>query len=185
MPCHHAATLHHAPRRAHGLTLIECATAVAVVAIALGAALPSFLQMRARQHLDGLGTQLETDLILARAEAVARNEPVRVAFARDARGSCYVLHSGAAGGCVCDGTGATVCAPGAEALRQVHLDARHPVQLVSNSASLLFDAVKGTVTPTATIRLDASAGTVHAIVNIMGRVRHCTPTPTLSGYPLC
>lgn len=174
-----------ARRHGRGLTLIECVTAVAVLAVVLGAALPGFGQLRARQHLDGAAAQLETDLLLARSEAVARNESVRVAFGADAGSSCYVIHTGPAGGCRCDARAEAVCGPGTDLVRDVQFDARHPVQLRSHAASLLFDAVRGTVTPTATVRLDAAAGTVHAIVNIMGRVRHCTPTPALPGYPLC
>lgn len=163
--------------RQSGLSLIECAIVTAVTALALGAALPSFEEARARRQLEGVAAQLETDLQLARAEAVARNEPVRVSFARGEAGSCYWLHTGA--------RPEPHCAHRPDALRQVRLDAGSAVQLQSNSASMLFDPVKGTVTPTATLKLQSPAGRVHLVVNVMGRIRSCSPDAALPGLPRC
>jgi type IV fimbrial biogenesis protein FimT len=102
-----------------------------------------------------------------------------------AAGSCYVLHTGPAAGCRCDGAGVTSCAPGALALRSVPIgDAAFPVQLSANSASILFDAVKGTVTPTASIQLRSPAGQLRQVINVMGRVRTCTPD-RVPGYRAC
>lgn len=169
-----------------GVTLTESLVTLAITAILLGSAAPGFQELRLRRHLEGVAAQLETDLQLARAEAVARREGVRVGFTTGADGgSCYVLHTGAAGACTCDGSGAVTCEPGAEALRRVPLAAGHPVRLQSNSGSILFDHVKGTVTPTATIRLDSAAGQVRQIVNVMGRVRSCTPDGALPGIRPC
>lgn len=169
-----------------GVTLTESLVVIAISAILVGTAAPGFQELRQRRHLEGVAAQLETDLQLARAEAVARNEGVRVGFSTDAAGSsCYVLHTGPAGACRCDASGAVACEPGAEALRRVPLAAGHAVQLQSNSRSILFDHVKGTVTPTATIRLSASAGEIRQIVNVMGRVRSCTPDGALPGIRPC
>jgi type IV fimbrial biogenesis protein FimT len=172
------------PRRA-GVSLIECSVVTAITAIVVGTALPGFQEARQRRQLEGIAAQLETDLQLARAEAVARNEGVRVAFSRGAHGSCYVMHTGAAGACSCTGGGAASCEPGAEPLRSVHLAADSPVQLRSNSGSLQFDAVKGTVTPTATLRAQSAIGSLHLVVNVMGRIRSCTPDAALPGYRRC
>lgn len=162
-------------RRQTGSSLIECAIVTTVVALTLGAALPSFQEARQRRHLEGTAAQLETDLQLARAEAVARNEPVRLSFAQGDAGSCYWLHTGAKPQAVCEHR--------TDALRQVQLDTA--VRLQSNSASLLFDPIKGTVTPTATVRLQTEAGTLHLVVNVMGRVRSCSPDGALPGLARC
>lgn len=172
-------------RRQRGLTLIEAATVTGIVAMLVGVTLPSFSDQAQRRQLEGTAAQLETDLQLARSEAVARNESVRLAFARGAHGSCYVLHSGPAHGCTCEGSGAVVCTPDAQPLRSVHLPAVSAVQLQSNSASLLFDAVKGTVTPTATMRVQAPVGSIHQVVNVMGRVRSCSPDGRVAGHRRC
>jgi type IV fimbrial biogenesis protein FimT len=176
-------TLTQAPQR--GVTLVEMATVTAVAAVLVGTVVPSFQQAQQRRQLEGVAAQLETDLQLARSEAVARNESVRVAFVNDASGSCYVLHTGPAGGCRCDGAGTTTCTDAAQALRSVPLAAGHPVQLESRTASMLFDAVKGTVTPTATVRVRSPAGDLRQVVNVMGRIRTCSPGGALAGYRPC
>jgi type IV fimbrial biogenesis protein FimT len=98
--------------------------------------------------------------------------------------SCYVVHTGAAGDCDCSAAGAPVCAPAVEVLRVVRYDSETPLRMQSNSASIAFDPLQGTVTPTATVRVTARNGeAIHQIVNIMGRVRSCSPT--LPGYKPC
>ena len=174
------------PRRQHGFTLIEGMVTVAIVAVLVGVAVPSLRDTQERRRIDGVAAQLETDLMLARSEAVMRNESVHVAVVRDDAGSCYVIHSGDSGDCTCSGNGAPVCQPGAQLLRSAQMASGESVQLKANVHSMLFDAVKGTVTPAATIQVQGSVGTVRTIVNIMGRVRHCSSGSTaLSGYPLC
>lgn len=172
--------------RQQGTSLVEASVVLAVIAIMASTSLPGLTSLHARHQLQGVAAQLETDLQLARSEAVARNESVRVNFATNpSGGSCYVLHTGDVGDCSCSGEGKTVCNPGAQALRSVPLAAGFPVQLTSNSRSILFDAVKGTATPTATIRVSSSAGQIRQIVNVMGRVRACSPDGGLAGYRPC
>lgn len=174
------------PRSAcRGLTVIEMAVTLGVAAVLLGTAVPAFQDFRLRREVEAVAAQLETDLQLARAEAVARNEDVRVSFASGAGGSCYVVHAGPAGSCRCTAGGAVDCSPGDEALRVVALPVTVPVQLQSRSANILFDPVKGTVTPTTTVRVVAAAGELRQVVNVVGRVRTCSPGPALAGYPRC
>ena len=174
----------HGPQR--GLTLIEVSVALAVAAVVAGTAIPGFQTALARRDLDGVAAQFETDMALARSAAVAANRTLRVSFGSDASGSCYVVHSGAAGDCECSGSGAPVCAPSVEVWRNVSLPAQGPVHFSSNVRSMVLDPVKGTVSPTGTVRIQAPQGLgVNAVVNIMGRVRHCTPTPPLLGYRSC
>lgn len=172
--------------RQAGLSLIEAAIVTAVTALVLGAALPSFQEARQRRQLEGAAAQLETDLQLARAEAVARNEGLRLTVHADAGRSCYLLHTGPAGACRCDEDGdAPACEAGADLVRRVRFEAGGAVQLRSNSASMRFDPVKGTVTPTGTLKLSGGAGTVHVVVNVMGRIRSCTPDGALPGLARC
>lgn len=172
-------------RHQQGLSLVECAIATVIVALVAGLALPSFHELHLQRQLEGVAAQLETDLQLTRAESVARNEGLRVAFVDDASGSCYVVHTGPKAACRCEGTGATVCAAGATALRSVHLPPDDAVHLRSNSASMLFDPEKGTVTPTGTVKARSTAGHLHLVVNVMGRIRACTPDAAVPGYRRC
>jgi type IV fimbrial biogenesis protein FimT len=173
-------------RHQTGLTLVELLITLSVAAVTLGTALPGFEAARERRHLDGAAAQLKTDIHFVRSLAVAQNRSLRISFERDGTGSCYVAHSGSVGDCVCSINGEATCRGDAQAMRSVRFASGDALRLQSNIRSMVFDPTKGTNTPTATLQLigrDDKA--VHLVVNIMGRVRSCTPTPGLAGYPAC
>ena len=174
-------------RRAQaGVTLVESMVVTSVLAVLTGLAAPGFEAAVQRRHLEGAAAQLETDIHLARMLAVARNAPLRMSFESSAAGSCYVIHTGAANQCGCAADGSAVCQGEAQAERSVRFDAGGAVRLRSNSRSVLFDPTKGTSTPTATVQLTARNGSaIHQVMNVMGRVRSCSPAPALSGYRRC
>lgn len=172
--------------RDRGLTLIETAITLAVTAIVVGIAIPSFEQARKRRQLEGTAAQLQTDLHLARSLAVAQNRSLRMSFYADDQSSCYVVHSGKFGACTCGENGAAICDAGHTALRAVRLDAPRQPQLLANVKSIAFEPTGGTVTPTATLRVRWTGGpAIHQVINLMGRVRSCAPAPGLPGYPAC
>lgn len=175
------------PRRTQaGATLVEAAAVVAVVGVVVGLAVPSLERSVQRRHLEGAAAQLETDIHYARSLAVARSMPLRISFEASATGSCYVIHSGAANQCSCDADGAAVCQGGATAERSVRFATGHSVSLTANVRSVLFDPVRGTSSPTATLQLGSrTAGAIHQVMNITGRVRSCSPAPVIAGYKKC
>lgn len=176
------------PRRPsqRGLTLVECLMSLAVAAVSVGAVAPGFQQMQERRHLEGAAAQLATDIRHARSAAVARRAPVRLSAQLSAGSSCYIVHTGSAGDCRCSGEGTAVCTSGAEALRTVSFEAGRRLRLSSTSASMLFDPDRGTVTPTGTLHLQTPDGAaIRQVVNIMGRVRACSPGGSMPGYPAC
>jgi len=173
-------------RQTAGVTLVETTTVTAVLAVLTGLAAPSFDNSLQRRHLEGAATQLETDIHHARTLAVARNASLRISFETGAGGSCYVIHTGTANQCGCAADGTAVCKGDARAERSVYFAGGGPVSLKSNSRSVLFDPSRGTSSPTATVQLQARNGTaIHQVLNIMGRVRSCSPAPALSGYRRC
>ncbi|MBZ8141492.1 fimbrial assembly protein [Rubrivivax gelatinosus] len=168
------------PRRERGLTLIESAVTVGIAAIVLGMAVPGFASLRERERLRAVAAQFETDVAFARSLAVTQSDTLRLEFG-GAR--CWVLHDGPPG-CSCGDDGALQCGE-RRVLRVMALGAEHPVQLRSNSRALAFDDLRGTVTPTATVRLSLPDGSqLNAVVNLMGRVRWCSPSG-LPGYARC
>lgn len=174
------------PRQAlRGVSLIETAVSTTVLATLIGVAAPSLVEQTTRQRLQAVAAQFETDLQLARAEAVLRSQSVRLTFLQDAFGSCYVVHSGAAADCRCDSSGQALCTAGTSALRVAAIRQDLAIELRSSSPSMLIDAVGGTVTPTATVQLRSPAGSLHQVVNIMGRVRTCTPDGSMPGHRRC
>lgn len=174
------------PHRSRGLTLVECAVTTAVVALAAGTALPGLTQLRTHQLLAQAAGGFETDVQHARAMAVATQTPWRIGFGSDTTGSCYVVYTGPAASCTCDGSGRTVCAAGGEAYRTVPFAASGVVSVRPNVASIAFDPVKGTSTPSGTARFVGKTGAaVHQVINIMGRVRSCSPAPAVPGFKAC
>jgi type IV fimbrial biogenesis protein FimT len=171
--------------RQRGITLIESLIAMTVVAVSISTALPSFKSALERRHLEGAAAQLETDIQHARSLAVANNHSVRLKFTDDDSGSCYAVFSGAANQCQCRADGSSSCLSAQPVWRSVGFDAAGAVRVKSNVGSMLFDPLQGTSTPTGTLRLLSRSGqAVHLVVNIMGRVRACSPTG-LAGYKPC
>jgi type IV fimbrial biogenesis protein FimT len=173
-------------RSSLGFTLVECMVSLAVVAVSVGTAVPSWKQASERRQLEGASAQLATDIRLARSSAVALSAPVRLSFHQSNAGSCYLLHTGRAADCQCTASGTAVCTAGAQVIRAVGFAAEGDLRVTSNSASMLFDADRGTVTPTGTLNLQLRSGTtIRQVVNIMGRARSCTPSADMPAYPAC
>lgn len=180
------ASLCHSSRRQRGLSMIELLCGVSITATALGTAAPAFQDLKQRQALEATAAQLETDLHFARSEAIAHNRGVRLSVQALGAGSCYVIHTGAAHECRCSGDGRTRCEGSAEALRLVEQTGADRARLASIGSSLLYDGNRGTVTPTATLKVvDAKGRAIHQVVNIMGRVRSCSPQAQVAGYKAC
>ena len=169
-----------------GVTLIESAIVAAVAVIVLSTAVPSFKQQQARRQVEGPAAELAADLLFARSEAVARNQGVRISFHAPAGGACYVLHTGDAGDCTCSGSTPAACANGAQQIKTVWLPAARAVSVQANVASMLFHPVRGTTTPTGSIKVQGAQGyAVQHVVNVLGRVRSCTPGAAMPGYKPC
>jgi type IV fimbrial biogenesis protein FimT len=172
-------------RIGRGITLVESLVCLATVAVTLGTVLPGFGGSVERRRVEGAAAQLETDLYLTRALAVAQNRTLRFEIVGAANGgSCYVVHSGSAGDCACAPQGAT-CVPGVQVHRSQHFAADAGVRIAANVRSMVFEPTRGTVTPTGTLRVEGPRVAVHQVVNIMGRVRACTPSAQVPGYAAC
>lgn len=161
---------------AQGVTLVETLCVASLVATTIGLAAPNFSAWRNQQALTAAAAQLETDIQYARSQAVATNTVVRLTALVENGASCYVLHSGPQGSCSCDPNEGATCTGPEEIWGQSTFPAKSAVQLTSRSVSVAFDPEHGTVTPATTFKLHADDGkTLHQVVNIMGRVRTCSP----------
>jgi type IV fimbrial biogenesis protein FimT len=176
----------HLPRRQRGITLIEACTVLAVSAVLATSAAPGMQDLIASRRLENAATQLATDIQLIRTAAVARNQALRLSFHARSGGSCYVIHSGAADQCDCSASGPAVCHGAAREIKTVLVSAADQVTVVPNVGSVLFDPMHGTSTPTGTLRvIGASGREVRHVINVMGRVRSCSPAPAVPGYRAC
>jgi type IV fimbrial biogenesis protein FimT len=168
-----------------GWSLVEAMAALTVLSITLGTAIPSFQTTVDRQRVLGAAGLLESDLQLARSEAVLRQRNVRISFRSESAGSCYVVHAGPAGACTCSPAGAPVCAGGVQALRHAGFPQADGIRINSNTGSMTFGHVQGTVTPTGTVKVLGRDHSVHLITNVMGRVRACAAVGEGLVQPTC
>jgi type IV fimbrial biogenesis protein FimT len=177
---------HRPLRSTRGLTVVETLCALAVLAVATGATLPKFQQLRDDTALAGTASQLEAELQLARSESVLRAQPVRLSLGEATRGSCLMVHTGDAGDCRCADGQPARCEGDAELLHSRVIDPRERAQVRANVASILFDGDRGTSTPAATLRVEAPDGrALHTIVSLTGRVRTCAPGGRVGGHRAC
>jgi len=179
----HAARNTRSPQR--GLTLLELAIVVAVTAIVAAAAAPSFTTLIDGRRLDSAAMRLAADIQLARSEAIARNRPLRLSLLAGIGATCWIVHSGLPADCRCSDAGGAVCTAGARMVKGVMLADRERVSVAGNVASIVFDPLHGTSTPTGTLRVVGARRAVHHIVNVVGRVRSCSPDGAVAGYSPC
>lgn len=174
------------PARQRGITLIETCMVLAVSTVLATAALPGMQEMIAARRLDNVANQLANDVHLVRTAAVVRNQALRLSFLPHPGGSCYVIHTGSAGQCECSSSGPAVCNGNAREIKTVSISNADQISVVSNVSSVVFDPMHGTSTPAGTLRIVGASGReVHHIINVMGRVRSCSPAPALPGYRAC
>ena len=174
------------PGKQGGVTWIETCVVLAVLGVVTAQAAPAMSSLIDARRLEGSAVQFATDVQYARSEAIARNQPVRITLQNSAQGSCYVLHTGSSAQCTCNNSPPAVCAGEAREIRTVVLPADRGVTFTASAASVAFDPLHGTSTPTATFRVLGRQGrTIHQVINVMGRVRSCTPTGGVPGYPNC
>ena len=171
--------------RARGLGMVEAMCTLCIASALMGGALPMLQQMVAGQGLLAQANLLMTDLHVARAEALTNNQNVRLSVnAAAGAGSCYVVHTGPLNACSCDGAGKTRCDAGSTVLRLV--EQTNGIRLAALNRPLTFDASNGTVTPTATLRMtDREGRAVNQVINLVGRVRTCSPNASIVGIRRC
>lgn len=98
----------HNFRRRFGFTLVELLIAIAVLAIVLTLAAPSFREMIQMQRMKSIAAQVVTDVQFARAEAASRQRLVYITFGSAQAPNaltCYVIHtcqSNDNSGCACN-----------------------------------------------------------------------------------
>jgi type IV fimbrial biogenesis protein FimT len=182
--------MHHSvqapPGRPRGFTLVELCVTVAVLVIVLAVAAPSIRRLIDRTSLRASASVVRTDLQYVRSAAAARNEMLWLELQSGPDGSCYSLHDGAQGDCRCTPDGHADCPSSARALKVTGFPSNGAVQVSANVKSLRYDPDRGTVSPTATFTLTSRSGeAVQHTVNVLGRIKTCSPASQVPGYASC
>lgn len=182
--------LTRAPHR-DGFTAIELMVVVAVTAILFAVAAPSFTGFLAKKRVEGVTSELGTDLQYARTEAVTRNAPVRLTLGA----GCYVVHTHPPGAAAssCSQTAASSIGANAAEIKTVQIVPGSNANLSPASGYIEFDPVRGDVSATqnvgtpATLTVASTAGgwQMGICVNAMGRPATFSPAGAghVTGYP--
>ncbi len=178
----------HLRRSTAGFTMIELLITIAIGAILVSLVAPNFRGYLAKKRVEGVLTELATDIQLARSEAVSRNTTVRMTLGTN----CYMIHPVAASAVAssCTVTSGTN-------IRTVVLENASTVNLsaAGGLTSIDFDSIRGTATlngvttDEGSIDVKTPAGAspafqLRAVVSKYGRVRVCT-TNGMAGYSAC
>lgn len=178
------AELSHQRRRAdtrsRGVTLIEAAVTIAVVAMAMAFAVPSFDRALSRNRLRGATDVLVADLQLARSEAIRTNQNAVVNFGAGSNW-CYGITLGTSS---CDCSVAGSCS-----VKQV-LSSDHPRVSLSSSFTVdpAFDARRGLASASGTVTLTGGNGEeLRVSLSLLGLLSVCSPAGAghVSGYRTC
>ncbi len=145
-----------------GLTLVEVLVVIALVGILIALAAPSMRDLISAKRVQGITTELVTDMQYARSEAARRSRDVRIGFQATDQLSCYALYiepeaapgalpasgvNGGIGTCDCSRTpGVNVCTAevGREEIKTVQVPRSRGVSFSASSAdgpTLNFGAV--------------------------------------------
>ncbi|MDZ7589494.1 MAG: GspH/FimT family pseudopilin [Rubrivivax sp.] len=180
-------------RRQSAFTLIELMVGLAVVAVILVLAAPSFRDMILMQRLRGTSAQLVTDMQFARAEAVSRRTLLRISFRSNAAMNCYTIFTAPSNVTRCDcllGAG-VACPAGLTEVRTAEVPLSRSVKLAPPASqpnkAFAFDPTTGGIYTIPTDDASAplndfvveayidNARKLHTVINRAGRPSVCAP----------
>ncbi len=154
-------------RRETGFTVLELLVVLVLTAIVLVVAVPGFGELLERRRVEGVATDLSTDLQYTRSESISRRANVALATAAD--GLSYTI------------TGIPVT-------KTVNMPSGVSV---TASRTLTFTALRGIPNETAggDVSIDVTSTRTGAglrvTANVMGRVQMCSMGGTIKGYTTC
>lgn len=187
-------------RKSSGFTLIELMVTVAVLAIVLAMAIPSFQAFFERGRLRGATDEVTAMLVAARGESVKAGRNVTVTFGGTADAWCVGANQAATptsgnpylDSVECDCTVASSCLVGG--VERVVRSATHPgVTLVAlpDPDSFTYDSKQGALTDLGgmevTFKSPDASYQLELDVSPLGQSRACVPTgqKVMPGVPSC
>jgi type IV fimbrial biogenesis protein FimT len=189
------------PRKVLGVTLVELMVSLAVLAIVLIAAVPSFIDFFDKSRVRGAADGVVSLISVARAEAVKTDLDVNIAMVGSGTSWCVGANAatpptggspaGAASACDCtDPADVSQCRVDGQR-SAVERGAYPEVRVGSLPTDLTFDSKLGTIVPlgTRTVTFTSPRGKFDLAVevNSLGQARLCVPPgkPSIAGVMAC
>ena len=159
------------PRR--GLTLLEMLVALAIVAVLMTLALPSFGNMISRHRLKAAAEQMSMDLAELRMQSTQRGQTMHVSLSAGAQW-CYAL--AVAGGCDCR-------VPQGCQLKTVRAK-DHPGVTLLEGQDLRIDPQPGQGGGSALLQ-GSDGARLRVGLSPLGRPKVCAPAAAVPGFAAC
>lgn len=193
-------------RYRRGFTLIEVMIVVALVAVVVSLAGPSFRDYILMQRLRSVQSQLVTDLNYARSEAVSRGVPVQLRMQTASDQTCYIIYSrpsndlNTTSPCDCTAAAGSRCPASSSEIKTVSAPTSEGVAFWQPSGQTAYMTINPrTGAPDVVLAAEALAAPDYAIearlsdasrrfkvaVSAGGRVQVCSPSGTVAGIPTC
>lgn len=185
-------------RSLRGFTLIELMVTIAVLAVLMTLAAPSFSDFFQRYRLRGAADEVASLLVTARTEAMTRNRDVAVVFGGTDAAWCVGAVAAAEPATLGDAVSAVPscnctgdCTIGGK-VTEARGSNYSGVARVATPASFVFDRLTGAVKPlsaagTTSFKSPNQKYTLAVDVSPLGRGQLCVPSgePAMSGFPAC
>lgn len=195
-------------RVSSGFTLLETLIATAIIAILLMVSMPSFTTFYSNQRLIGAAEQVYNHLQQARTESVTRGQTVYVNFSANGTttwvygmssitSSCDLTKTAATEASACvivvnDGDATVHGVNGGSDTDDLVLyrfpstDYDGVSMSVSGVSQFTFSALRGMAAAAGQVLLTGDNGNqLRVDVSLLGRVKLCSPSSSVQGYPAC
>ncbi len=171
-------------RPSRGFTLVELMVAITILGILVTLAAPSFNSFIDKYRVKRAADTVSAFLVNAKSEAVKRNMTVRAVF--NTAGATWC--AGITTANTCDCTVANACqVDGAE--RVVRGSDYKGISLAANvtGSMFAFTPLRGTANSAGNVEVTSVNGLKVQVVvkNTTGRIRLCSPSGSVGGYPVC
>ena len=185
-------------RSLRGFTLIELMVTIAVLAVLMTLAAPSFSDFFQRYRLRGAADEVASLLVTARTEAMTRNRDVAVVFGGTDAAWCVGAVAAAEPATLGDAVSAVPscnctgdCTIGGK-VTEARGSNYSGVARVATPAAFVFDRLTGAVKPLTAAGMTSFKSpnqkyTLAIDVSPLGRGQLCVPSgePAMTGFPVC
>jgi type IV fimbrial biogenesis protein FimT len=170
--------------RPHGLTLVELLVVLAISAVLLAIAIPSFSSMLHASRLRGAADILMADFRLTMTESTKRGDDVLVSFQRDSDGSNWCYGLSALASCNCREANSCLINNTEHVVRGTNFAG---ILATPTHSNYWFKSRRSTITAGNVTFTARDGKQLKVLVSGYGRIRPCSPSgnSNISGFPIC